>query len=81
MELSTLTSKGQTTIPAVIRKELRLNSGDKLHFIVEGDHMLVIPAKRSIKDLKGIIPTPSKALSLDEMEKAIQAGFTQQTGE
>ena len=30
MEIATVTSKGQITIPAKIRKQLHLNAGDKL---------------------------------------------------
>lgn len=71
MELSTITSKGQTTIPAEIRRQLNLNSGDKLHFMVQDDHLLVIPAKRSIKELKGIIPLPKKPVSVDDMNQAV----------
>ena len=35
MDLATLTSKGQITIPAAIRKKLRLKTGDKVFFIEE----------------------------------------------
>ena len=71
MELSTITSKGQTTIPAHIRRKLNLNADDKLHFVVEADHLLVIPAKRSIKELKGIIPKPDSPVSIEGMNAAV----------
>ncbi len=35
MDLATLTSKGQMTIPADIRKKLKLKTGDKVFFIEE----------------------------------------------
>ena len=35
MDLATLTSKGQITIPAEIRKKLKLKTGDKVFFIEE----------------------------------------------
>lgn len=34
---STLTSKGQVTLPADIRRALRLEQGDKVVFTAEGD--------------------------------------------
>ncbi len=34
MSVSTITSKGQTTIPKNIRKYLKLHSGDKIDFII-----------------------------------------------
>jgi len=48
---STLTSKGQTTIPGEIRKALRLKPGDKLEYIAEGDRVIirVHPGTRSLK--------------------------------
>lgn len=36
MELAKLTSKGQITVPAEIRKKLRLRTGDKVVFTEEG---------------------------------------------
>jgi antitoxin PrlF len=33
MTQATITSKGQITIPAFVRKELNLSSGDRLEFI------------------------------------------------
>ena len=35
MSHSTVTSKGQTTIPGKIRKALRIKPGDKLEYAVE----------------------------------------------
>ena len=48
---STVTSKGQTTIPGKIRKALRIKAGDKLQYLVEGDHatIRVHPGTRSLK--------------------------------
>lgn len=40
-EFSTLTSKGQTTLPKAVRQALRLHAGDKLRFRVEGDAVLL----------------------------------------
>lgn len=37
MPHSTVTSKGQTTIPQTIRKALRIRPGDRLEFEVQGD--------------------------------------------
>ncbi len=72
MELGTLTSKGQTTIPAEIRLHFGLNDGDKLKFFVEGDHIVMVPAKGSVTDLKGIIPMPDKPVSIEDMKEAVR---------
>jgi antitoxin PrlF len=51
MQHSTVTSKGQTTIPRKIRKALRIKPGDTLEYAVEGDHVTirVHPGTRSLK--------------------------------
>lgn len=48
---STITSKGQTTIPGKIRKALNIKPGDMLEYEVEGDHatIRVHPGTRSLK--------------------------------
>jgi AbrB family looped-hinge helix DNA binding protein len=45
MSTSTLTSKGQTTIPKDVRKRLNLHPGDRLEFVIDEDgRVLVLPA-------------------------------------
>jgi AbrB family looped-hinge helix DNA binding protein len=45
MLLSTLTTKGQATIPAEIRKTLDLKPGDKLHFEMHNHNVVLTKAK------------------------------------
>jgi len=51
MSHSTVTSKGQTTIPGEIRKALQIKPGDRLQYTVEGDHatIRVHPGTRSLR--------------------------------
>lgn len=45
MPTSTVTGKGQTTIPKEIRARLHLQPGDRLEFVVEDDgRAMVLPA-------------------------------------
>jgi AbrB family looped-hinge helix DNA binding protein len=50
MPYSTVTNKGQTTIPGEIRKALDIKPGDKLEYTAEGDHVIfhVHPGARSL---------------------------------
>lgn len=43
---STVTSKGQITVPKKIRERLGLKSGDTLEFITEGDRTFVRPLRK-----------------------------------
>lgn len=44
-ETGKITAKGQTTIPAVFRRELKLNAGDEIIFIREGDKLTLRKAQ------------------------------------
>lgn len=70
---STITSKGQTTIPADIRNLLNLKTGDKIRFFVqENGHITIVPLTVSLSDLKGILPKPQKAVTIEEMNEAVK---------
>lgn len=71
--MSTLTSKGQTTIPKDIRKRLNLHPGDRLEFIIDEDgRVVVLPASVDASELAGILKTPAKPVSVAEMNQAIR---------
>lgn len=54
MPHSTVTSKGQTTIPGKIRKALRIKPGDKLEYVLEGDH-ITVRVHLGTRSLKGVL--------------------------
>ena len=71
----TITSKGQVTLPKMIRKRLRLHAGDKLDFLVREDkHIEVIPLKESPVKLKGMLPKPKIPITIEQMNIAIAEG-------
>ena len=69
MSEATLTSKGQITIPADIRKSMSINPKDRLTFTPMPDGTVVLRAKtKSIKDLKGMLKPPhGVAVSMVDM--------------
>jgi len=72
---STITSKGQITLPGKIRKKLNLTPGDKVDFIFDEEgQVILIPQKKSVKELKGMVPKAFKVITLDEMQKTIEQG-------
>lgn len=54
MPHSTVTSKGQTTIPGEIRKALRIKPGDRLEYVAQGDQV-TIRVHPGIRSLKGVL--------------------------
>lgn len=67
---STVTSKGQTTIPGKIRKALRIKAGDRLEYEIEGDHATIRlhPGTRS---LQGVLASKKgKGMSFAKIREA-----------
>jgi antitoxin PrlF len=72
MRSSTLTSKGQITIPKAIREFLKVKSGDLIDFIIEGDNVLVRAGTTHLSELKGMLHQAGrKPVSLEEMDRAV----------
>jgi AbrB family looped-hinge helix DNA binding protein len=72
MVTATLTSKGQITIPAVVRASLGLRAGDRIEFIANANgEYSILPATGSINDLQGFIRKPKKPVTIADMNKAI----------
>ena len=69
MTFSTVTSKGQTTIPKFVRTAAKLKSGDRIHFTVLDDSTIIMRVKNpSIKDIS-IKPPTGKRVSVAQMSR------------
>jgi len=68
---STLTSKGQTTVPKAIRESLRLKSGDRITFTLMPDGTVLMRVKnKSVMSLAGSLRRRGrKALSVEELSR------------
>ncbi len=64
-----ITSKGQ------VRRKLNLKTGDKLEFVLHENSVEIIPIGGSVRDLKGMVAKPEKAISLEEMDRVIRERF------
>lgn len=69
MSEATLSSKGQITIPADIRKLMAISPQDRVTFTPMPDGTVVMRAKtKSIKDLKGLLKPPQGiSVSISDM--------------
>ena len=69
--VSTVTSKGQVTIPAEIRRHLGLRQGDKLSFVVEDDGTITlrIPKHPTIASLAGAAGALDRPMSWDQVRE------------
>ena len=75
--ITTITSKGQVTLPIEARRRLGLETGTRLEVLVTDDnHIEMVPLTHSLASLKGMAPKPKKRVSLKDMEAAIAEGAT-----
>ena len=68
---STLTSKGQTTVPKAIRESLRLKPGDRITFTPMPDGTVLMRVKnKSVMSLAGTLRRRGrKALSTEQLSR------------
>ncbi len=74
MQQTTLTSKGQVTIPKNIRDFLYLHAGDKIEFVITGkNEVLLRPITKKIDDVFGsLCQAGRKVVSIEQMNLAIK---------
>ena len=71
--ITTITSKGQITLPAAVRKALKIKTGDKLDIeVTEDGEILGKPVCNGISSLAHVLPKSKRKLSLEEMDAAIR---------
>jgi antitoxin PrlF len=69
--VSTITSKGQVTIPVEIRKKLGLTSGAKIAFVVDDDGTISLrpPTYPTISSLAGAAGKLAEPMTWEEMRR------------
>ncbi|HZP21801.1 MAG TPA: AbrB/MazE/SpoVT family DNA-binding domain-containing protein [Terriglobales bacterium] len=72
---STITIKGQITIPKAIRERLHVKAGDRVKFFVHPNGTVFLLPKLPVSALRGVLKGRKHA-SLEEMDEAIAAGAT-----
>ena len=77
MATSTLTSKGQITIPKEIRRQVQLRIGQKVQFDVDSrGRVILTPQMHDVLSLEGIVRRRRRPVSVREMNEAIAEGFS-----
>lgn len=70
---STITSRGQTTLPKEVREALDLKAGDKVRYLI-CDGKVRIAAVQPIERLFGILEYDGPPVSLEDIERGIIEG-------
>ena len=67
---SSVTKKGQTTLPKPVRESLGLLAGDRVRYVISDGEVRILPV-RPIGRLFGALHRDGPAVTLGEMEQAI----------
>ena len=72
MTTATLTSKGQITTPADVRRTLGVQTVDRVEFVeIQPGRFELVAATRSVRELKGMHGKPARTLSIEDMTRVI----------
>src|SRR5262245_23571671 len=72
---STMSSKGQITVPREIRRRLGLKTGDRVEFVVEDQRTIIRPARAENPFVKyiGTLPAFSSARKINAWVRRLRA--------
>ena len=70
---SSITIKGQTTLPKAVRDSLAVKAGDKVRYVMLDEGVLILPV-RSTSRLYRSLKYEGPAVSLEDMDRAIARG-------
>jgi len=73
MQESTITIKGQTTLPKAVRNALGITPGDRVRYVIIGEEVRILPV-RPVSELAGSLAYSGPVKSLQDMEDAIADG-------
>jgi antitoxin PrlF len=72
MHCTTMTQKGQITLPVDFRNNLHLMPGDSLKCRQVGDEIIVKKVRKpTLMDLSGCRPKPKRSFTIEEMDAAV----------
>jgi antitoxin PrlF len=71
MTTATITTKGQITIPKLVRETMHIHSGDRIEFIkLDNERYEIIAVSKDIHELKGMVKT-NQSVTIEEMNNSI----------
>lgn len=79
--LSTLTSKGQVTIPVEVRQTLGLKTGDKLAFTIEDSQVRVRKTGSVVAATAGIFKHQQPARTAEDLREAAEEAIAAEASE
>jgi AbrB family looped-hinge helix DNA binding protein len=72
MSASTITRKGQVTIPKTIRDRLKVKEGEKVFFVMRGDEVVLKVLRGTILDLKGSVKASAHPEDFEAIRRSVK---------
>ncbi len=79
--LSTVTTKGQVTIPVEIRRRLGVNPHDKVAFVLDDDHVQLVRRGSVVDRTAGIFKTSQPPLTAEELRESAERAIAEDVAE
>ena len=75
MPSSSITSKGQITIPKVVREVLGVQAGDRVSFRIQDNGTVLVEAETvDVLSLRGALRPKVRGVTVEDMNEAIRKG-------
>ena len=74
---SSISKKGQTTLPKPVRDTLGVQAGDRIRYVITDSEVRILPV-RPIQRLFGILRYEGPRIHVEQMEQAIADGATEE---
>jgi antitoxin PrlF len=74
---STITGKGQVTVPRSVREELGLQAGDRLVWSLHEDGSVEVrkATLQPLREIVGLLGRPERSATVEEMDEALRKRF------
>lgn len=79
MSESVITRKGQVTIPKEIRDQLRAKEGERVHFVLRGDEVVLKIVRGSVLDLRGSVKPARHPEDFDAVRRKVKEEVASRT--
>lgn len=80
-KITTITKKGQVTIPQIVREKLQVGYGDKVEFTLNDRGEIVIqPVKADLDSIYGVLEDNKPELDLEKQREATRDWIGNQKG-
>lgn len=76
---SSVTTKGQVTIPAELRARFGIQPGDRVGFVEEDGHIVLQRQETAIAAVFGLVKA-ARGVDLERMNTAVSAGWQRRAG-